>query len=349
VLMYAHAALLDKLSIVPNALSSGWLTDQWAQLFYLHTNLAVATGGPGWRTASWNSTWSFIWSSAPDAATGWFSLVAAILGGTLLFFVLVVLLAATRMRRSWREEPAPRKITELQGSLTRPRFAVPILRRLLARSLDRNPIGWLQQYSWSGRITKWGWLGVIMAIESLLLPEVRDFAERQAWVVLLLLVGVAFTASASFRKERDSGALELLLVCPLSVAQVITGRLRGIWMQFLPSGALLTLCLGVSAQMERYSSEAVMLGAVVLSALIGLPIIGLYFSLYRIHFLVAWLFTILFGIVIPFLLSVSMMLLSQQTENLVFELVFVQFVFTFVFGRLLYRRLESRRFAFAQA
>ena len=185
-----------------------------------------------------------------------------------------------------------------------------------------------------------------MAVESLLLPEVWDFAQRQIWVVLLFLVGVAFSASASFRRERESGALELLLVCPLSVAQVITGRLRGIWMQFLPSGALLTMCLVISAQIERYTSEAPMVWAVMFSALVSLPIIGLYFSLYRIHFLSAWLLTLLFGIIIPFFISASATMLLE-VENLVYGLVLAEFTLAVLFWRLLYHRLESRRFAFA--
>jgi len=278
----------------------------------------------------------------------WFLLIGICLGAALLFFALAIVLAALHVRRSWRQEPASRKISELQRSFTRPRFAVPVLRRLLSRSLDRNPIGWLQQYSWAGRITKWGWLAVIMMIESVLLVDLWDFAELQACVILLLLAGMAFTASASFRKERESGALELLLVCPLSAAQIIRGRLAGIWMQFLPSGALLTLCLVVSAEIQRYESEASMLWAVVFCAFIALPIIGLYFSLYRVHFLFAWLLTILFGIVIPFLLSASAMLLSE-IENMVVALILVEFVFTVLFWRLLYHRLESRRFAFAHA
>jgi len=158
---------------------------------------------------------------------------------------------------------------------------------------------------------------------------------------------MAFTASASFRKEREDGALELLLVCPLSVSQIVGGRLRGIWMQFLPSGALLTFCLGVSTEIERYGNEAAMLWAVMLSAFMALPIIGLYFSLYRVHFLFAWLLTILFGIVIPFLLAASAMLLSE-IENPVAGLV-VQILLGVLFWGLLGNRLKNRRFAFAHA
>jgi ABC-type transport system involved in multi-copper enzyme maturation permease subunit len=345
--MYVHVVLLDKLSIVPNLFLSGSLASQWAELFYLHTNLAVQIPGRSLGAAPWSSAWSMMWSITARAGTGWFSLVAAILVAALLFLSLVVLMAAGRVRRSWRQEPSHRRISELQRSLTRPRFAVPVLRRLLSRSLDRNPIGWLQHYAWGGRITRWGWLAVIMVIESLLVADVWNFAEFQTWAVLLLVVGIAFTAAASFRKERESGVLELLLVCPLSVAQIVGGRLRGIWMQFLPSAALLTLCLVVGAQIEAYNILTE-LGAVMFCALIAVAIIGLYFSLYRVHFLVAWLLTILFGIIIPFLVSVSAMFLLE-IENLIFGLISTAFVFAILFWCLLHHRLESRRFLSAHA
>jgi ABC-type transport system involved in multi-copper enzyme maturation permease subunit len=338
--MHSHFALFSAVVLPGSVVASGSFIEQLVRLIYFHTNFYLEAVWGTSRRLSWSNLWPL-----PNA-TGWFAWTAAFLAAALCFLAVAVILAAWRVRRSWREEPASRKVSELQRSLTRPRFGLRVLRRLLARSLDRNPIGWLQQYSWGGRITKWGWLGVIMAFESLLLPEVWDFAQRQIWVVFLFLVGVAFSASASFRRERESGALELLLVCPLSVAQVITGRLRGIWMQFLPSGALLTMCLVISAQIERYTSEAPMVWAVMFSALVSLPIIGLYFSLYRIHFLSAWLLTLLFGIIIPFFISASATMLLE-VENLVYGLVLAEFTLAVLFWRLLYHRLESRRFAFA--
>lgn len=230
--------------------------------------------------------------------------------------------------------------------MTRPRFAVGHLRRRLSRSLDRNPIGWLQQYSWSGRITKWGWFTVILFAECIMLNNLDDFGKIQIWLVLLLLVGMAFSASASFRRERECGALELLLVCPLSVAQIIGGRLRGIWMQFLPTSALLGLCLFVSADIERYSGEEALFWTLLLPAFIALPIVGLYFSTERINFLFAWLLTLFFGIVTPLLFLFPVMLV-YQIENPVAGLVLVQILLGVLFWRLLYLRLENRRFAFA--
>jgi hypothetical protein len=54
---------------------------------------------------------------------------------------------------------------------------------------------------------------------------------------LLLVMAAAYTFAGvnGFLKEKKSGALELILVTPLSVNQIIFGRVWGLWKQFLPS------------------------------------------------------------------------------------------------------------------
>src|SRR5690242_19926507 len=56
-----------------------------------------------------------------------------------------------------------------------------------------------------------------------------------------IFMASALITSSSFRHERESGAMELLLVTPLSAQQIIIGRLRGCWMQLLPAASVLTL------------------------------------------------------------------------------------------------------------
>jgi ABC-type transport system involved in cytochrome c biogenesis permease component len=167
--------------------------------------------------------------------------------------------------------------------------------------------------------------------------------------VLLFLAGMAFTASASFRTERESGALELLLVCPLSVSQIIMGRLRGIWMQFLPSAAFLALCIHVGAEIEQHRDKHLLWWFLFL-AFVTLPVIGLFFSMTRTNFMVAWLLTLLAGIVIPILfVATPGIWLPLQTEDALGMMFLAQVVVGVLFWRLLYSRLQNRRFAFAHA
>jgi len=47
-----------------------------------------------------------------------------------------------------------------------------------------------------------------------------------AWLVA---GSMAASAAGSFRRERESGMLELLLVSPVGEQRIISGRLRGLW------------------------------------------------------------------------------------------------------------------------
>jgi ABC-type transport system involved in multi-copper enzyme maturation permease subunit len=282
---------------------------QWfTGVFCFHVNipneslLGIPTFGRGSMATG---IWSEIPALLPGVHTKWFTFVAGCFIAALMFFAAVILLSARQVRASWREEPASARLTGINQALTRPRFGIRFLRRKLSRSLDRNPIGWLQHYSWSGRITKWGWFGVIVAVESFLIADFWEFADVQPGIVLVLLCGLAFAAAGSFRKERENGALELLLVCPLSVTQIMWGRLRGIWAQFLPSFSLLALCLYVGVEMQpsyRDDRQHLYWFYIVLAmAFVVLPILGLFLSLHTVNFLPAWLWTMALGIGLPLL------------------------------------------------
>jgi len=344
IFMRVHVALFkQQLTRVTGLFSYQHLSvGELFESFVFHTNLGSS------RWGRWGTTWDNIWSAGPNVGADWIALVVTLAVGAFLTLLVAVILAAAQVRRAWREEPSSRRITETRKALTRPRFATATLRRRLSRSLERNPIGWLQHYSWSGRITKWGWLAAIIAIESFLITDVRSFGDAQSLIVVVLVAGLAFTAATSFREERESGALELLLVCPLTVTQLIWGRLRGIWMQYLPSFALLILCLAVGAEIENYDNthKTGWFYAITIVVFITVPVIGLFFSLHTANFLVAWLWTIGFGIGLPILVVDQQRLIqwffgTSNAEAVVFCL---QWIVAEVFWLLLYDRLSRRRF-----
>lgn len=71
-----------------------------------------------------------------------------------------------------------------------------------------------------------------------------DLGRGQFWVFFALLAGMAFEGAASFSKERESGALELLLVTPLSAARIIGGRAGRQWAVFGPAVAVMLFIWG---------------------------------------------------------------------------------------------------------
>jgi ABC-type Na+ efflux pump permease subunit len=117
---------------------------------------------------------------------------------------------------------------------------------------------------------------------------------------------MAFSAADSFRAERETGALELLLVTPLRVRQVITGRLFGVWGQY-------ALVFGLLASMWWYTGSWGALGwrrsdlpeawvqilMLVISTYLLLPLVGMHQSLLRKHFVTSWLLTLTLGLIIP--------------------------------------------------
>jgi len=132
-------------------------------------------------------------------------------------------------------------------------------------------------------------------------------------IPLLLIFSIGLSASGSFRRERELGVMELLLVTPLSVGQIICGRLRGLWSQFLPA-VLLLMAMWLYLVSGRGLGDAweddLMAGGffawLLGVSLLTLPVTGLYFSLRCRHYIVALFMTLLVGEVLPFFVMISL-------------------------------------------
>jgi hypothetical protein len=235
--------------------------------------------------------------------------MAVVISGAAL--ALAVLFAANRIRRSWRDEPPSARVLQMQKVLCEPVVGVKFLQRWMRRKLERNPIGWLEQRRWSGRLVTWAWFAIIISVYSAVLSDrnfFRGSGDMQGLMGWLLAISMAASAAGSFRRERETGVLELLLVSPLSARQIISGRLRGLWGQFLP--ATVTL-LGIWAYFisifhsgHQYSLDDEMLKVWFFAvSFLVIPVIGLHFSVHCRHFISALLLTLGFAFVVPPILS----------------------------------------------
>ena len=248
----------------------------------------------------------------------------------------------------------------------------------MMRVLERNPIGWLEQRSTAARMIKWGWLLAVTVVESLVVADSgwSNLASSQLWLLVIMGISLAFSAAASFRRERRSGAMELILVTPLSVGQIILGRLRGLWGQFLPAlgmmfgvWVLLSLQIGIldfwsnalyydtGSELDRWPA----LGMFLLASFVAIPLVGLYFSLGQRHFLAAWLLTGGLCLALPWLfltetawygifvgLNLGLNLGPQPWDpgEVLARASALQIVFASLAAWLLYRNLRRRKFAF---
>ena len=211
-------------------------------------------------------------------------------------------LAAWNVRRRWREEPPSARAQQMEKGFCEPVIGVSFLRSWMRRKLARNPIGWLEQRRWSGRLVTWAWFAIIISVQTAVLRD-RNFlwygGGAQTVMAWLLAGSMAASAAGSFRRERESGVLELLLVSPLTIGQIIGGRLRGLWGQFLPS---IVMLLGIWIYLEtlRQPITGDFRGVwFFLVAFAVVPVIGLYFSVRCKNFLSAFLLTIVSVFVLP--------------------------------------------------
>src|SRR6478736_6324447 len=275
--------------------------------------------------------------------------------------VVAVIFAANCLRRRWRDEPASLRAQQLEQTFCRPVVGIKLLQRWMLRLLERNPIGWLERRQWSGRLVTWAWFAIIISIYSLALTEPNFFRRSgglQSLMGWLLALSMVVTAAGSFRRERETGMLELLLVSPLTVRQIISGRLRGIWGQFLPAILLLLglwLYFLVILRGTYFSAES---GAAVDIWSFGVlflvtPVIGLYFSVRCRHYLLALVLTILFAMLLPALLATFGQWLSAQAgfdwgrdwqTAWVFQILIAAYL-----NAALHRKLERRQFPLDQA
>lgn len=220
-----------------------------------------------------------------------------------LVFVWAVHRAGQHLEASWQTETAafgqPRWVSLFSTS----GFWRSVFRWNKSRTLDRNPIAWLQEYSWTARLTKWGWCFVVLGLELIVLMDVStpSFIQWQTRLTILVGIGLAFSAVASFHRERQTGALETLLVTPLRAEDLIKGRLWGLWGHFLPAFAILLLCW-VFAPFE-YLPRQRNLASLALTLYLTVPAIGLFFSLLRTNFFVSWLLTCGLGVALPLMVA----------------------------------------------
>jgi ABC-type transport system involved in multi-copper enzyme maturation permease subunit len=210
--------------------------------------------------------------------------------------------SAWNVERTWQETPSSNRVIWLKEKLFKPVLFQKQLRGWLRWELRHNPIGWLERRSWSGRLVVWAWFAVVICVYSSVFANLalyqRIFHALQSLLATLLAGSIAISAASSFRRERETGVLELLLVAPLREWQIIAGRVRGLWGQFIPAAGLLFAVWLYGATFLSTDDE--------LPSVVGygltfatLPVVGLYFSLTKTHFIAALVWTVLVQIVIP--------------------------------------------------
>jgi ABC-type Na+ efflux pump permease subunit len=253
---------------------SGWQPLLSLETLTIFCGLLDIRGGAGWSAFA---------TVSPRLMQIWGLLCVISPLVTLVVFYGIARFAARRVERSWQDKlPSPRR----EGLVRR--YCTPVFRRRFERemrqTLDWNPIAWLQQYSWKARLSKWGLcLGFVLILWAVDNGN-RDVRGTVELVLLLVLAGVyTFMGVSGFLEEKRSGALELLLITPISVNKLIFGRVWGLWKQFIPSGLALVICYAY-LQLDDYTGggnwyKDAQSEAILASGFFTLPVIATYFAL----------------------------------------------------------------------
>ena len=162
-------------------------------------------------------------------------------------------LAAIILPRVWQERGESRDVRKGPSLWGRIRFGSVRRRRAIAALLSVNPFHWLAVRDRVSRVTFWIAAGVVAPFWLAFLHMMTDdrgnrmsqITSVQVLTFMTFGIGLAFkslVASESSRRlndDRKSGALELMLVTPLSEFDIVTGQQRALRDLFLvPMGVL---------------------------------------------------------------------------------------------------------------
>jgi hypothetical protein len=292
-------------------------------------------------TFGWFS-WVLTIRAAPVLAFGF--RFAAGMAISISLFVMVVQASVSQLRETWDRDSANPEQPRWVKLFSTSEFWQAAFHWERGRTLDRNPIAWLQEYSWTARLTKWGWLTAMLMMELIALV---GYLGWQPQLTAALSLGVAFSAAGSFRRERQTGLLEILLVTPVSARSLIGGRLWGICGHFLPSLAVLMICWNADRLLNTRAFERNSLAWVGPNplAFLALTVFGLYLSLGRLNFLLAWALTWTLAFGIPAFASIE---LGQSqvlpTSSIIALTSMFQLTLAVISWILLMRSMEQRRF-----
>ncbi len=219
----------------------------------------------------------------------------------------------------WRLRSQSREMGETVRQVRfRRKFLTPvigrnILRRWQGRTLDRNPLAWLEYRTAWSRAGRWASCLLLIAVETGLLvlyPGLMDGtipAASQYFLLNAVLLLMTLKSASSFWQEREQNAFELLLVAPIRESRLILGRLLAVFSYFAPLLVTLLLFdiiywwLGEGLLRKGDMQDAV-LYCTAWCSIVSVPPTGLFFALRSKSLLAALAWTAGLAIVLPAIL-----------------------------------------------
>lgn len=175
--------------------------------------------------------------AATPAAAGDFKLSLGLIHGIAW---LLIVFSCWRLPRSWMDRPASAGGVRLRQRWKQWCFGAGAERKAFqTRLMEINSFFWVAARDRIKPTIVWGVFGLLGALWLWgFLENRRDWTETPMHVMtmftcqLVLKIWVAMEASHRFGEDRQSGALELLLATPMSVARLVEGQILALRRQF---------------------------------------------------------------------------------------------------------------------
>jgi len=225
------------------------------------------------RGSIWSPTFAVLPVRVVDR---WWDYLHAVIGLTLGLHLVVGFVAAIVLRRGMSvsaNRPTTRETAFALPGL--PGSVAPEVRREWLRG---NPVRWLMRYPGEVR-----WIRVTAA-GAMLCLEIGVFALRlsfDAWFLVqtlllgLLSTSLAFIAADSYRRERENGAFEMLMVTPLRPRDLGRGRIGGLWWMLGPAYLVWSASIWLGVPILRTGEDHLALFLWGLALVASIPVVGL--------------------------------------------------------------------------
>jgi ABC-type transport system involved in cytochrome c biogenesis permease component len=302
--LYQGVSPENQYSFIRNAWWNGFFLDK------LYYQLQYGTGAMSAMGGNWESFWEKQLGLGGGGYSGnWLRIALAYLMICVSIAWALVAFSAYTISAVWRDHPESKHVTAAKQLAFSPMLWKSRLKRRLSRTLDSNPVSWLQEHTWRARFIRWGWCLAVTFLSAyfLNLPELYNQGLIAAIRVLIVitLLALSFTAVSSFRSEMESGGMELLLITPLGTSKIIHGRIMGVWKQYLPALVVLAfvwfaIYLDAPGRYGHYRSQMYLCEPFLLfTTSYALAVAGMRFSFSHHPLLVGWGGTLLYGLVAP--------------------------------------------------
>ena len=284
-------------------------------------------------------------------------------------FLLALSLAGRAIAHDAPANPPTNLQLRLQEWVCAPRFFQNWRRRKTERLLRQNPMAWLQEYSWSSRVIKWGLCALVLGVDTMLAIHFSGgvynstrILSVQEDLARLVLLCAALGAVQSFRQERRTGLWELILVSDLKPRQILWGRCYGVLAQYLPAVFIITLMFWLNYYEQLWhapiysripvwncwlsiqSGPLLFAGQLMLS-LVCSCLIGIWLSLGRTAPVLAWVANVALSCGLPFFLAGVSAGPDPQQKTLIVRAMLFQCALAGLFGWQAVRRLAIRDWA----